>query len=277
MTIEKKITWYEKDGIKCLKFSNLELPGIYSHGFTSRLGGVSQGPYASLNLGYFVGDIDKNVAENRNKMRRALNLMQTKMVLADQIHSNKVSIVNEKISNSGWEDPRRTVRMSDALITSVRNVTLIITTADCVPILVYDTKREVIAAIHAGWKGTGLEITKRTIELMMKNFRTQPENCQVAIGPSIGVCCYTVDLKVIDFLRSKFSYWRELFNLEKNVLGKLNLVDANKRQLMGIGIPEQNIASSGICTSCSNDSFFSFRKENGTTGRQMAFICLANK
>ncbi len=275
--LEKKVTWQEKDGIKYLKFDNLELNGIYSQGVTSRLGGVSSSPYASLNLGYFTGDSDKNVAENRQRMCRALNLINTKMIAADQIHSNRVSIVSDKGVNGGWEDPRRAVRMSDAVITSLRNLTLIITSADCVPILIYDQKKEVIAAVHAGWKGTGLEITKKTIGQMIQNFKTNPEDCQIALGPSIGICCYTVDIKVIDFFRSRFSYWREIFNLEKNTLGKLNLAEANRRQLMEAGVPDKNIANAGICTSCSSDLFFSYRKENGNTGRQMSFITLAPK
>ncbi|MBI4649845.1 peptidoglycan editing factor PgeF [Candidatus Desantisbacteria bacterium] len=238
---------------------------------------MSSLPYAGLNLGYFVGDNDKNVAENRRIMRKSLNLQQTRMITADQVHSNKVSVINEKSNISGWEDPRRSIRLTDALITNLQNLTLVITVADCVPVLIYDTKNKVIAAVHAGWKGTGLGIVKRTLDQMKDSFKSNLENCQVGIGPSIGICCYSVDIKVIDFFRSKFSYWREIFNLEKNTFGKLNLVEANKRQLIEAGVPAQNISSSDICTSCNNDLFYSFRKENGVTGRQIAFISLNNK
>ncbi|MBI5208084.1 MAG: peptidoglycan editing factor PgeF [Candidatus Firestonebacteria bacterium] len=281
--IKKNMILQEKDGIKYFKFMNLELPGIYAQGVTTRHSGNSQHPFASLNLGYFLGDRDKSVAENRQLFERALRLNNTVMITADQIHSNKVSIVTESVRdknispNGGWEDPRRAVRMTDALITRLKNVTLNISTADCVPILIYDLKQNVIAAVHAGWKGTGLEITARTVYQMMQTFNVKPENCQVAFGPSIGICCYNIDVKVIDFFRAKFTYWRDLFSLEKNNQGKLNLEEANRRQLLSMGIPDRNIVSCEVCTSCHNDLFFSFRKENGNTGRQMTFIAMGGQ
>lgn len=244
-----------------------------THCFTSRIGGVSNGDNTSLNLSFKTGDTAEKVRENYERVCNALNIPMENLVLSDQVHGDRIKIVSS-------EDRGKGILMNsdiyeiDALITNEKNVALVTLYADCVPIFILDPKRNVIALAHAGWKGTVLKIGAKVINRMKEEFSTDPKDCIVAIGPSIGNCCYEVDQMVIDEFNKYFT------NLSKFVISKgnnkymLDLWKANKLALEEIGVLERNITVSNICTQCNHDILFSHRADKGKTGRMAGILQL---
>ncbi|MBN2826219.1 MAG: peptidoglycan editing factor PgeF [Campylobacterales bacterium] len=196
--------------------------------------------------------------------RQNLHLSSTPLhyIAAHQIHSNRIEIIREQNSH-GWHE-KATIEC-DGLITDQKNVVLAILTADCVPILLYDTTKEVIGAVHAGWKGTQQQIVQETIKQMQQHFDTNPKDIVAYIAPSIGQCCYEVGEDVaLHFEPTSYKSKGEKFMLD--------LPHANQQQLLNMGIPQSNITLSNICTSCEVERFFSYRKECGCSGRFMSMI-----
>jgi len=161
----------------------------------------------------------------------------------------------------------------DGLMTDESGVLLGIQTADCLPVLVADKRRRAVAAFHAGWRGTLKGIVQHGVKSMRREFESQPEDLTAAIGPGIGSCCFAVGVEVRDLFAARFSYAEELFiNGEKP---HLDLVEANRRQLLAAGLSPDAIFTSNECTSCRTDRFFSYRAERAKTGRMMAVIGIA--
>ncbi|HHS92747.1 MAG TPA: peptidoglycan editing factor PgeF, partial [Campylobacterales bacterium] len=187
---------------------------------------------------------------------------------ASQTHSANIFIV-EKDETLGWNSLDDAIQNCDALITNRPNIMLTILTADCVPILLFDPVQNVIAAVHAGWKGTKEQILHKTVKSMHENFNSNPKNIISGIGPSIGRCCYEVDWNVAQhFSKIESSY------LQKRDKYMLDLALINKYQLLKAGLEEKNIELSNICTSCENETYFSYRKEGGCSGRFISMIGL---
>jgi hypothetical protein len=156
----------------------------------------------------------------------------------------------------------------DALITDEVKLRIGIRTADCVPILMLDAKNRALAAVHAGWKGAATEIVKRTIEKMRETFATEPGNVFAAMGPCIRACCYEVGEEVAQRFSAQFPEWGEEDRAKRN----LDLVEANRRQLLGMGVPPDQVFDSGLCTTCDSVQFFSYRREPENPGRQVSSI-----
>ncbi len=190
-------------------------------------------------------------------------------VTASQTHSDHVHIVTKKESR-GWRDMEDAVADCDALVTDQKGVMLCILTADCVPILLCDPVKKVVAAVHAGWRGTEAKIVAKTVGKMKEAFGCNPSDIVAGIGPAIGACCYEVGEDVAKHFRDRPDV------LEEKEGGKymLNLPLENRLQLMGAGVPQAQIDQSGICTACESDSYFSYRKEQGCSGRFMSLIGL---
>jgi len=183
-------------------------------------------------------------------------------IVAHQVHSNRIEIIKEQNSH-GWHE-NATIEC-DGLLTNQKNVVLTILTADCVPILLYDPTKEVIGAVHAGWKGSKLEIAKEAMRLMQHEFGSNPHDILAYIAPSIGQCCYEVGEEVaLHFDSNCYHIKGDKFMLD--------LPFVNKKQLMQMGVLEENITLSNICTSCEVESFFSYRKEGGCSGRFMSTV-----
>jgi len=183
-------------------------------------------------------------------------------IVAHQIHSNRIEIIREQNSH-GWHE--NATMECDGLITDQKNVVLAILTADCVPILLYDTTKEVIGAVHAGSKGTKLEIAKEAVRLMQEHFDTHPKDIVAYIAPSIGQCCYEVGEDVAKHFSSDFYTTRK----DKFML---DLPAINQQQLIDRGVLQESITLSHICTSCKVERFFSYRKEGGCSGRFMSMV-----
>lgn len=274
------------------------------HGFSTRPGGASQlessGPARAakgstpenvLNLGFTEWDSRERVGQNRQKFFQALGAGKMRAVMLKQIHSDVVHRIDDAHAANSK------ALQGDALITAARDVLLVVQTADCVPILLADTKNRAVAAIHSGWRGTLRRIAEKTLGRMRMEFGTRPEEVIAAIGPSIGQCCYEVGSDVAKEFAAQFSDARRWFDGPFDALAsgendpnwlpwltmrppghappepkvQLDLIAANRWILANAGAPAAKIFSSEFCTACRTDLFFSYRRER-TTGRLMAAI-----
>ncbi|MCE5286904.1 MAG: peptidoglycan editing factor PgeF [Pelosinus sp.] len=265
-------TLKHKNGIWYGTFQHLTDAKI-KHGISARLGGVSKVPYATLDLGLHTGDDKAAVRENRGRFFQALELDLTKAATCEQVHADRIAIVTEEDAGKGAEVYEEALQGIDALITNVKDLPLLLFFADCVPILIVDPVHRAIGLSHAGWKGTVAKIGQKTILAMQQHFATKPEDCLVGIAPSIGPCCYEVDDVVAEKVKAAFPYWEDLLTPQGR-RWRLNLWKTNQRQLEDIGVNPKNIAVSQVCTSCNKELFFSYRAEQGVTGRIGAVISL---
>ena len=206
----------------------------------------------------------KDILYNRKTIQDIFPNMH--FVVANQTHSSNISIVSKK-RDIGWESESEAIRDCDALITNQKGIMLTILTADCVPILLFDTKLKVASAIHAGWRGTKEEIAIKSIKKMRDEFGSNPKDIIAGIAPSIGRCCYEVDWGVAQH----FTKYKDSFDKVGDKY-MLDLPLINYQQLLMSGLTKDNIELSSICTSCRVDSFFSYRRENGCSGRFMSMI-----
>lgn len=259
------------------------------HGFSTRAGGFSAA-YAgnALNLGFTKHDSRSAVERNRAAFLRQLGATNRRtiwpLVTLRQLHSDLIHCVSEI--------PTQPLA-GDGLITAMREIVLAVQTADCLPVILVDTKRRAVGAFHAGWRGTLKRIVEKGVGEMRRWFGTEPRNIRATIGPGIHSCCYEVGPEVREKFESRFAHASDWFRevkesdpiREKYPLlflsakppghsdppGKilLDLVEANRRQLIGAGVAAKNITASELCTACRPDLLFSYRAENGMTGRMM--------
>lgn len=248
------------------------------HAVTTRHGGVSSGPYASLNLGYATDDTEDNVAANRRALLAHVGIAHDRVVGGWLTHGNAVSEFHEGDPDR-WPVLRRPIRAgsarseamfrSDGVVSDVPGLHFVLTFADCVPILFADADRGIVGGAHAGWRGTAAGIGPAVVQVMIDSFGSRPQDIVAAIGPSIGPCCYSVGGEVL----AEFSVHGYVpAAVEDAGTLKLDLWESNARQLAGAGIARDAIEISGICTACHTDLYFSHRAEGGVTGRFAAII-----
>jgi YfiH family protein len=286
------------NGVQWLPVSGWQkFPWLW-HGFSTRKGGLSrafcaEGAQSELNLG-FSGDDRETVARNRRLFAEAVTGdSATPLICLRQIHSSLLVVA--RTEDAGCGDSSLGCK-GDGLMTDDPSLLLGIQTADCIPVLVADRKRRAVAAFHAGWRGTVHRIVEKGIGRMRLEFGSRPEDLIAAIGPGIGPCCYAVDEDVFSSFESQFSYARELFRevysvdpvrnkypmlfLTQRAPGHseigpslhLDLVEANRRQLLAAGLKPRSIKIAGGCTSCQPEMFFSHRASQGHAGRMMSVI-----
>ena len=263
------------------------------HGFSTRTGGVTTAfrpgqRSGELNLGFSASDVRDNVLENRRRLLDALGAPEAKLITLRQIHSSLI----RRVSPADLE--RAQPWKGDGFMTDEPGVLLGIQTADCIPVLVADVKRKAVAAFHAGWRGTLKRIVENGVGRMRLEFRSRPEDLVAAIGPGIAACCYAVGEEVRSEFLSQFAYAAALFTevsasdpiREKypllfltarapghSNLGPslhLDLFEANRRQLLDAGLRPDSITVIGDCTRCQNNRYFSYRAEQGFTGRMLS-------
>lgn len=264
---EQGFYWREKDGVKILVSTNLEENG-FVNGFSTRLGGVSPFPENDLSLANFEEDSAENIFENRRRFFSAFE-NEYKFTSVWQIHSDLVKVVASK------EDIENTEEKFDALTSNLENLLIGVKTADCVPILIGDTKTKAFAAIHAGWRGTVESIVIKAIEKMKKNFGTKAEDLVCAIGPAATCENYEIGQDVIEAFDKNFPDSQYLFQPTREGHAKIDLHRANKEQLLSVGVKSENISTAPFCTMEQTDLFFSYRVEKrkfGKTGRLMSVI-----
>lgn len=243
------------------------------HGISTRLGGVSNHPFATLNLGLHTGDSAADVVCNRERFCQAVGVDFEKVVTAEQVHGDQISVVGLAEAGRGARIYEQALPGTDGLVTNCKGLPLMLFFADCVPVLIVDPVRGVVGISHAGWKGTTAQIASKTVITMQEHFGTIPADCLAAIGPSIGPCCYEVDEVVINKLKARFPQWQQ-FVTPRNDKWMLNLWEANRQQLLESGVQAENVSISNICTACNTGVFFSHREEKGHTGRIGAIITL---
>ena len=262
------------------------------HGFSTRTGGFSAlyGGNA-LNLGFTKQDSRSAIEQNRKAFLQELGATKRRslrpLVTLRQIHSDIIHCISE---------PPNAVLAGDGLITSNPGILLAVQTADCLPVILVDAKRRAVGTFHAGWRGTLKRIVEKGVGEMRRWFGTKPGDIRAAIGPGIHNCCYEVGPEVREKFESQFSYANELFrelkefdsirekypllflsarppghtSLHSRIF--LDLVEANRRQLISAGVPPKNISVSELCTACRPDLLFSYRAEKGNTGRMMGAV-----
>ena len=227
-------------------------------------------PY-QFSLALHTGEKPLDIIQNREYLSHYFNDKNLNFIVANQTHSDHIKHITQS-QTKGWKELTTSISDCDALITNIPNTILTILTADCVPVLLYDKKKEVIAAVHAGWKGTHKEILLKTVKEMIQVYECKVEDITACIGPSIGKCCYEVS----DDVAKHFAHIPHAYTAIKDKY-MLDLPYINRQQLLNVGLKEENIESSGTCTSCEVEHYFSYRKESGCTGRFMSMIGMKGK
>ena len=227
--------------------------------FSTRNGGVSSSPYHTMNLGLNTGDLREDVISNRNRFFEGIKIKESQIAFTDQIHSANVN----RASKSGI------YKHTDAIITDRPNLFLAIQTADCFPIFAFHPAKKIVAAIHAGWRGVQKGIVDKTMSQMKAQFNLDLSELLVVIGPGLQKECFEVEKDVYDLFDNKYVFKTKKIN--KRLLNlETYLIDTLKRQ----GVRKENIHSTGICTKCSADKYYSFRRDKNKSGRMMGVIGL---
>ena len=258
------------------RFRNLSKQSGVDHFVSTRIGGLSPPPYESLNLGFHVEDNAETVLKNRERLAENVGIPLSDFTIAKQVHSGTVTIVTEDMRGYGAAALNTAVEAVDALVTDVPGLCLTVLMADCVPVLFFDSQESVVAAVHAGWRGTVKLAAQNTVNILKQKFNCKPTDILVGIGPSIGPCHYEVGPEVIAQVEDTFGGTDGYINNETpDGKGHFDLWEANRRQIMETGIPAQNIEVAQICAYCDAHLFFSERHQGGRTGRFGAGIMLS--
>ena len=237
------------------------LPPGFVHGFTTRAGGISEGPFGALNLGAKWGDDPARVRENRRRLFRAAGV--ERLYSATQVHGSEV------VALAPQADPEEIAgRHADALCAAAPGLALAIYSADCIALLFCDPKTGAIAAAHAGWRGTAAGIARATVSALGRAFGARPEDLHVALGPSIGPCCFEVGPEVAE----KFAPAFVRSGAGRSGRATVDLRAANRAALIEAGVPETHIDADPPCTGCEPARFFSYRRDGRQTGQHVGFI-----
>jgi len=255
------------------RFAHLAAQAGLVHGVTARHGGVSEGPYASLNLGLHVGDDPARVIANRCRLCEAMGLDFARFTLGAQVHGADLAEVGEAEAGAGREDPSSAIPEVDGLVVRVPGVSVAVLSADCVPLLFYDPRLCVAAAVHAGWRGTAAGMASNAVRSLATRCGSRPADLLVGIGPAIGGCCYQVSERMAGLIGDGFPYATPVVR-ETADGWYADLTSANRQQLLASGVPAAQIESADLCTSCHAEEFFSERRLGRPTGRLGAVVCL---
>ncbi|MCH5265300.1 MAG: peptidoglycan editing factor PgeF [Lachnospiraceae bacterium] len=267
----------EKNGVVYYTFPILEQAGIV-HGFSTRLGGVSEGDCATMNLSFTRGDDPEAVQENHRRFAGAVGYDVEKLVFSNQVHETVIRRVDASDCGKGIFRESDLIGV-DGLMTEDEEVVLMTFFADCVPLFFYDRRRRAIAAVHSGWRGTVRRIGGLAVEAMGREFGSQPEDILSVVGPSICQDCYEVSGDVAEAFREEFTpeQCRELLLEKPEDKYMLNLWRANEIILQEAGIPASQIQVSGLCTCCHPELLFSHRASHGRRGNLAGVITLGGK
>ena len=267
------ITEHNANGVVYLAADGFQAAGGVVHGFSTRLGGVSEGIYASMNLGVNRGDDPERVRENFRRFCAAIGAEREGLVFSSQVHGDGVRTVTSADLGKGLE---QTVDYeADALITDVPGAVLTVFSADCLPILLYDPVRRAVGAVHAGWRGTALGIVEKAVERMVDCYGCDRLDLLAAIGPGISKCCFETHEDVPNAMTEALGACALPF-IEVLPTGKfhVDLKGLNARRLEGAGLKPEHIARSPDCTACRPDQCWSHRVTHGERGSQAAMIAL---
>lgn len=265
---------HRKDGVLYFTFPLLDAQSDWIvHGFSSRIGGVSENELSSMNLSFGRGDSRENVMENYRRIAAAIGFDDKKLVCSHQTHTNHVRAVTEADCGKGYLR-ERDYQDVDGLVTNVPGVVLATYYADCVPLFFADPVHQAVGLSHSGWRGTVSDIAGETIRLMEKEYGSRPEQLLAAVGPSICQDCYEVSLDVIEEFRKNYQeeLWPLLYRAKENGKFQLNLWEACRQNLLRAGVLPERIQITDLCTCCNPDILFSHRASNGRRGNLAGFL-----
>lgn len=273
MTINSKtMTLNVNDNVPFLTYNRLSEIDFINHAFSTRLGGVSEGIFESMNLSFEHDDFVK-VTENYKRMCKAVGFEFENLVASSQDHHTFVRVCTKENRGVGIYK-KKDIQSVDALVTNEKDVTLVTYYADCTPLFFVDTKQKAIGLAHAGWRGTVGRIGAEVVKTMVENYGTDPADLVCAIGPAISKCCYEVDKACAD------NFYALGLNDSKFVFPKddgkfmIDLIECNRQILLSAGVKEENITLSDLCTKCNSDLLWSHRATNGKRGTMSAFMTL---
>lgn len=272
---ERTTEVHQKQGVTFLTYKLLSRAGV-CHGISTRLGGVSEGYLGAMNLSFTRGDDPERVEENHRLFAAAVGYDRARLVLSDQVHKTRIVPVREEDAGAGV-----VAREVDGLMTDVKNLPLMTFYADCVPLLFYDSKRQVIGMAHSGWRGTVARIGRVMLERMKEVYGTEAENVLVAIGPSICPDCYEVDDVVYEAFCEEFYAEAGVSRMTRWFMPsehpghyQLDLSAICQFTLVQAGVPEAQIALPDLCTCCNPDFLFSHRASGGRRGNLGAVMVI---
>ncbi|MDZ4694286.1 MAG: peptidoglycan editing factor PgeF [Deltaproteobacteria bacterium] len=242
------------------------IPVEFSHGFTTRAGGVSQGCYESLNVGGSWGDLEHAVATNRSRVVAASRC--ERFFMGRQVHGAEVAVISERDAPEAMRG-----HSCDGLVTAQPGTAVAVLVADCVPIVLADPETGACAAVHAGWRGTFLGVARVAVEQLQRQFGVKPRNLCAALGPSIGPCCFEVGDDVVAAAHATLGD-QAASCVTVSARGKphVNLWRSNTLILEAAGLRPEAIDALGCCTMCDPTRFFSYRRQGRATGQHLGFI-----
>lgn len=255
----------EQDGVVFYQFETLANHREVTHAAFTRLGGRSTGSFHGLNVGQSVGDDEAAVRHNHQLVFQTLGLAPEQVVTAHQVHGTNVAVAQAASLGS-------VAKATDALISRERGVALLLRFADCLPLMLYDPVQGAIGLVHAGWRGCLAGVLPCTIDAMEHTFGCAPRDLLACLGPAIGPCCYQVGTEVITRVRDVFGGGDRLLLTQADGSCHFDLPGAVRLQLLDVGV--RHIETSGVCTHCRTDEFFSHRAEKGRTGRFATILAL---
>ena len=258
-----------------LEYPLFQETGIVTSAFSTRLGGVSEGYYSSLNLSFDRGDDPARVLENFKRIGASMGVAVEDMVLSKQTHTTNVRVVTKEDKGKGVMRERNYTDV-DGMITNVPGICLVTSYADCVPLYFVDPVKKAIGLSHSGWRGTVGKIGKNTVQLMQENFGSKPEDLLAAVGPSVCMDCYEVSEDVIEQFKEAFEKknWEDLFYKKENGKYQLNLWKANELIFLESGILPEHMAITNVCTHCNSKILYSHRTMGNNRGNLCAFLAL---
>lgn len=259
-----------KGDVKYFTIHSFDKSNLVKHCFTTRCGGVSQGEWESMNLRINCGDKRENILKNYEIISETIGVNVKSLVLSKQIHKTDIVDVDKNDCGNGLFYDNK-FDSADALVTNQKGVTLVTFYADCVPVFLLDTKREVLALIHSGWRGTYDEITPKTIKHMIDKYNSNPNDIIAAIGPCIRQCHFQVGEDIAKLFAQKYT---KKIVIQSSGKIYIDLPGCINMQLTSMGILPDNITDAMLCTYCNPELFYSHRRDSDKRGTMAAIAAL---
>lgn len=261
------------NGVEVIRINSFDELGFIGAAFSTRVGGVSENEFSTMNLSFSRGDDKSKVMENFRIIADTLGISVNDMVMTYQTHTTNVCVAKEKYKGMGIIKDYEYSDI-DGMVTDKENLVIVTSFADCVPIFIVDKKKRVIGASHSGWKGTVGNITKSTIKLMKEEYECDVKDCIAFIGPSICKACYEVSEDLYESFSTQYSSEEMSRMFEEKFNGKymLDLHEANRINLISEGFDADAIYTTDVCTACNSDKIFSHRKSGGKRGGMCGFL-----
>lgn len=269
----KTLRVHREGAVYYTTFPSFEETGLVRHLYSTRRGGVSMGNLGPMNLSFARGDSVDTVTENFRRICFVSGIFPGDMVFSDQVHSDRIMLVDGRDRGKGLIKPKE-MQGFDGLITNTPEVCLVTFHADCCALFFLDPDHKAIGLSHAGWKGTVLEIGRKTVEKMTECFGSDPSRILAGISPSIGPCCFEVQDDVKDMFAVRFPEWEDEIIRDGERPGKyyVDLWKTNRLILEKAGLRSENITVTDLCTKCEAEYFHSHRRSGNNRGSQAAFL-----